>query len=212
MAFLVLRSNASNLVFTIFYEYPLMQTLFLITMDGAIMLLMIIERPFTEFRANFFQFFFEVIALAVHFCAFLLSWNDQPSESLKKGASKAIIYLNTALVTGGLGFTLIEIHESVREKIGEWMSKKGHKSDAAAVYPLPEESNVRLRNDSSPAIETRKIQIVEIENSEDTSSFQLESQRDIFKKNRYHLPAPQNRKKIRVRMKNPTFDFSLQEN
>jgi len=99
MVLLVLRSNISSLIFTILYEYPLMQTMIFVVLDGVILLFMLIEKPLRTPRGVFFQFCFETIVLIVHICTLLLSWNDEPSEGLKKNMSTTIIYLNTALGT-----------------------------------------------------------------------------------------------------------------
>ena len=172
LAFLVLRNNISSLVLTLLYDYPLMQTLFLIILDGAIIIFMLIEKPFTTIRGIFFQYYFETIVLIVHICCLILSWNDGPSESLKKGVCGTIIYMNTALVTGALCFMSIEIHEIVREKINEWKLRKAQKN-SAAVFPLPEESEASsLQHDASVG-DMRSSQKTIVNNSGNFSQRQL---------------------------------------
>jgi len=151
MAFLVLRSNIASLVLTILYNYPLMQTLFLIILDGAILLFMLIRKPFTTLRGIVFQYSFELIALAVHFGTFILSWNEDPSEGLKDFICTVIIYLNAALVMSGLCFMAIEIHETVCEKIKEWKLRNSEKK----TISLNEESEQIIQNHSASFVETR---------------------------------------------------------
>ena len=118
-AFLVLRSTLSSLIITVLYDYPLMQTPFMIILDGAIILFLLLKKPFNTLRGTLCQYYFEIITLLVHLCTFILSLQDSlqaSSELLRKILSTGIIYLNTALVSGSIGFMFIEIYETIREK------------------------------------------------------------------------------------------------
>ena len=212
MAFLVLRSNVSSLILTLLYEYPLIQTIFFIILDGAILLFMLIEKPFTTPRAVFFQYYFETIVLIVHICCLILGWANEPSEGLKKSVCTAIIYLNTALVTGGFGFMFIDIHETVCEKPNKWKLKKAQEK-GAVVFPLPEESDTSLQSES-PGIETRSPQktnhIAGRENSVDSSSFHFESRPNYLENNRSQ--TSQARSKPRNRFANKDLIYPNYQN
>jgi len=118
----IIQSTLSSLIIAIFYDYPLMQTPFLVTLDGVIILLFYFKNPLKTLRGKLAQWFFETKTLLVHILTFILSLRDsleKPPESLRDTLSTGIIYLNTALVAGSLGFMFIEIHETIKAKIKE---------------------------------------------------------------------------------------------
>jgi len=119
-AFLLIRSTLSSLVITVLYDYPLMQTSYLVILDGAIILFLIFKKPFKTIEATLCQYYFEIITLLVHICTFILSMQDTfhaPSEAFKLILSTGIIYLNTALISGSIGFMFVEICKTIRKKI-----------------------------------------------------------------------------------------------
>jgi len=127
-AILVIRSALSSFIITVLYDYPLMQTPYLVIMDGAIISFLYFQAPFNTFRGKLAQYYYETIALLVHICTFSLSLQDssaKPSETIKLIFSTAIIYLNTALITGALGFMFIELYKTISEKERAAQRKQG---------------------------------------------------------------------------------------
>jgi len=117
LALLIIRAVLSTLITVVLYDYPLMQTAFLVILDGAVILFLVTRKPFTEFRAKIAQYYFEAITLLVHLCTFILAFQETfpaPPDTLRKIFCLAIMYLNTALVGGSLCFMGIEIYEIFR--------------------------------------------------------------------------------------------------
>ena len=127
-ATLIIRSTLSSLIITILYDYPLMQTLTLMTLDVAIILFLYFKNPFNTLRGKLAQYYYEIITLLVHICTFILSLqhsSEKPSETIKLIFSTGIIYLNTALMGGSLGFMFIEIYKTISQKIKAAKRKQG---------------------------------------------------------------------------------------
>jgi len=121
-AILIIRSTFSSLIIAVLYDYPLMQTVFMIVLDGAIVLFLYIQIPFTDLRSKLMQYYYEIITLLVHLCTFILALQDTfetSSDTVRKIFCGGILYHNTALVGGSLGFMFIEIYDTIREKVKE---------------------------------------------------------------------------------------------
>ena len=122
LALFLIRSTLSNLIIAVFYEYPLMQTVYLIILDGVTLLFLYFKMPFPTLRGKLSQYYFETITLLVHICAFAIAMEDsspRPSESFIGFLSTSIIYLNITLVTGSISFMGIEIYKTISEKTKE---------------------------------------------------------------------------------------------
>ncbi len=135
LAIFLIRSTLSSLIIAVFYEDPVMQTAYLIIIDGAIISFLYFEKPFVTFLSILCQYFYEIITLLVHICTCILSMQgteQNPSESFKRFLSNSIIYLNTALVTGSIGFMFIEIYKTLRQKM-----KKRKQYEAIATQTFP---------------------------------------------------------------------------
>ena len=117
LALFIARSTLSSLIIAVLYDYPVMQTVYLIIIDGAILLYLYFEKPFVTFQSTLCQYYYEIITLLVHICTCILSMQGNPSNGLKNFLSTSIIYLNTALVTGSIGFMFIEIYKTIRQKL-----------------------------------------------------------------------------------------------
>jgi len=118
-AFLVIRSSLSSFIIAVLYDYPLLQTPYLVISDGAIILFLYFKDPFNTLRGKLAQYYFEIITLLVHICTFILALQDSfvdPSDTVRSLLSTGIIYLNIALITGAIGFMFIEIYKTISEK------------------------------------------------------------------------------------------------
>jgi len=127
LALFIIRGTFSSLIIAVFYDYPMMQTTFLVMLDGAVILFLITKKPLKELRGTLAQYYFEIITLLVHFCTFLLALQDtfpSPSETLMKVLCTSIMYLNTILIAGSLFFMGIEIYDIIRLKVEEKKKKK----------------------------------------------------------------------------------------
>jgi len=125
----IIRSALSSFIITILYDYPLMQTSYLMIMDGAIIFFLYFKNPFNTLRGTLAQYYYEIITLLVHLCAFILSLQDSfktSSDTVKLFMSSGILYLNTALVSGAIGFMFIEIYKTISEKERVARLKKSH--------------------------------------------------------------------------------------
>jgi len=119
LALFVLRSIATSFIIIVLYDYPLMQTVYLIILDGVVLLFLLFKMPFPTLRGKLAQYYFEAITLLVHISAFSLAMQDSIpsySGSLKSFLCTTIIYLNSTLVTGGIAFMSIEIYKLISEK------------------------------------------------------------------------------------------------
>jgi len=125
LAIFIIRSTLTSLLITVFYDYPLMQTAFMIILDGVIILYLFFHKPFTTLRGKLAQYYFETITLLVHICAFAIAMQDSSDTTgLKNFLCGAIIYLNIVLVIGGISFMSIEIYKMISEKVKEGKKKK----------------------------------------------------------------------------------------
>ena len=118
-AFLIIRSSLSSFIITVLCDYPLMQTPYLIILDGAILMFLYFKNPYNTLRGKLAQYFYEIITLLVHLCTFVMALQDsftKPSDTVKLIFSTGIIYLNTALVTGSIGFMFIEIYKTISQR------------------------------------------------------------------------------------------------
>jgi len=127
LALLVIRSSVSGLIITVLSEYPIIQTIALVIIDGVMIVLLFRLKPFASLQAKLAQYYFEAITLFVHICAFFLSIQGKegnPDDAFRKIFSSAIIYANTILVAGALGFMFIELFMMIREKTEASSSQK----------------------------------------------------------------------------------------
>jgi len=146
LALAVFRSSISTIIVTVLHEYPLMQTISLIIIDEAVILFLFFQQPFVELHAKLRQYYFEGITLLVHICTFILSFQDslsQSSDGLRTGLCTSIMYLNTALVSGSIGFMFIEIYEAIKDKI------KASKQNKLENSSAQEETMKRTKSTSS---------------------------------------------------------------
>jgi len=186
-AFLVIRSTLSSIIITTLYSFPVIQGTLLMILDGAIIGFMVTKRPFTTLRGVFFQYYFELITIIVHICTVILGAQEEDiSEALKKSLSTCIIYMNMALVTGGIAFMFIEIHETIQEKINDWKLKKAQKKSNEIAGAELKENSKSLSNSQMPNIKqhrrdnrpqeriTRRDQFTENNNNYSFSGFNLQ--------------------------------------
>jgi len=104
-----------------------MQTAFLIILDGVVILFLILKKPFNTLRAKLAQYYFETVTILVHLCTFSIALQDSVENNLKAFLCIAISYVNTSLVTGGIGFMAIEIYKMISLTIkGGKPEKYGH--------------------------------------------------------------------------------------
>jgi len=101
-----------------------------------------------------------------------------------------IIYLNTILTTGAIGYMFVDLHEAVREKIEEWRLRKAQKSvtPAAPGDSITEHSDTRSMLASSQKMnfgtgESHNLEITTIQ--EDNSN----ARRMMFSPENYLLPS-----------------------
>lgn len=116
LAIQLIRNTIASLIIVVFYEYAMMQNVYLIISDGAIILFLYIKMPLTTLRGRIMQYYFETITLLVHLCTFALSTTDSPSDKFQDFFSKTVIYLNKALIGGSFGFMLIELYKTIVQK------------------------------------------------------------------------------------------------
>jgi len=115
----IIRSVLSSFIIAVLYDYPLMQTSYLVILDGAIILFLYFKNPFNTLRGKLAQYYYEIITLLVHLCTFILSLQDSfkhSSGTVRLIMSTGILYLNTALVSGAIGFMFIEIYMLISER------------------------------------------------------------------------------------------------
>ena len=167
----IVRSMLSSFIITVLYNYPPMQTSYLVILDGAILLFLYFKTPFNTLRGTLAQYYYEIITLLVHICTFILSLQDtfqNPSDNVRLIMSTGILYLNTALVSGAIGFMFIEIYKTISEKKRAAKLKK-HQSipvDTQETQNLtqtaspfqPSETNSAKRQDSITQEETQSIE------------------------------------------------------
>ena len=146
-ALLVIRSSLSSLIITTLSKVVVIQTAFLVIMDGVILIFVMAKKPLVKFRTTLAQYFFEFIALFVHICVFILSLQNDQGGNLRSGVCKSLIYLNKTLVFGGSTLMIVEISQTVGEKIKIWKSSKKKKyqqgrTTVAAVHPIILENSI----------------------------------------------------------------------
>jgi len=152
LAFLIVRSSLSSLTITVFYDYPMMQTSFLMILDGAVILFLMFKQPFATLRGKLAQSYFETVTFLVHSCTFTLALQDTfptSSETLREVLCSCIIYLNTTLVAGSLLFMGIEIYEIIRLKHESKKYKKPQEAATNLAIAIEENSSAALQNSIS---------------------------------------------------------------
>ena len=188
-AMILIRSTITSFIITVLYEYPLMQSVYFIMLDEAVLLFLYFKSPFTRLIGKLAQYYFEVITLLVHFCTFILGLQDtfeKPSDTLRDILSTAIIYLNTALVGGSLGFMFIEVYETIKFRTkakGKKVKQKKNEEETSVIQLVDEENqvetesptlttspgrNVQRRNrrlESTQQINNTSISVINMENS-----------------------------------------------
>ena len=138
LAFLIARNSLASLTIATLFEYPVLQTTLLTIMDVLMIIFLLIKKPFKGLQDTISQGFFEVVALTVHICTLILSIQEGSSEKDMIRLSKIVIYLNTTLMIGTLGFMLLEISKTIRKKVKDWISKLKQK-EKRKVHPVVEE-------------------------------------------------------------------------
>jgi len=169
LAVFLVRSTLSSLIIAVFYEYPVMQTVYLIIIDEAILLFLYFEKPFVTFQSTLCQYYYEIITLLVHISTCFLSFQN-PSDGFKTFLSNSIIYLNTALVTGSIGFMFLEIYKTIRR-----MTKERKQYEEIAVQTL---SNKDLDLQNTTHLETDSENIEQIASPENFHLLSGLSQQD----------------------------------
>ena len=196
MALLIIRSTVSSLIITVLYEHPIMQTIYLVIMDGAIILLLVLLKPFVTLQAKLSQFYFEIITLFVHICAVILSFQDKEegNEKFRSLISTFIIYGNTILVTGSIGFMFIEIFMVISEKT-KTVGKENPPQRASVI----EENSANFENSMQQAdIMDNTMQQLTVQNPR---RLNLSKKKQAGPLDNFHLPSensPQRAKKSRL--------------
>jgi len=186
LALIVVRSGLSSLIIVVMYAYPLMQTLSLITLDGLMIFVLIKKDPFVTLRGKLAQYYFEIITLLVHLSAFILSLQDDEStfsETVLTGLCTSIIYLNTGLMIGSVGFMFIEIYKVISEKLKTKAQKAKKVETIATQTGLDDETQVlnimtsveTQAQDQEKRTWIRNQQVAPIENSHFLSAFTEEN-------------------------------------
>ena len=143
LAFLNIQSILSGLVITTLYQNRFVQTILLTIFDVAIILFLLIKNPIPGLKEKIAQYYFEVLALMVHICTFILSvqhYEENPSYTMKKALSKSIIYMNIALVVGGICFMVFGLFQTISEKVKEYRQNQLQKQKNI-VHPISEENS-----------------------------------------------------------------------
>jgi len=170
-AILIIRSTLSSFIIVVF-NYPLIQTSILVTLDVAIIFFLYLKSPFKTLRGKLAQYYYEIITLLVHICTLILSLQEDTFEKLPDKLINVlctgIIYLNTALITGSVGFLFIEIYKTIEEAIDEKQKQRQNIPEDSqeaqnltrTVSPLqPPDSDAQNRQDR-----TNREQSASVEN------------------------------------------------
>jgi len=131
LAILAVRNCLSSILLSALFDYPLLQTALLIILDGAIIIILMTLKPLSELQAKLTQYFYELVALFVHFCTFILAMEGHQVSTSKIGKialCESIIYFNDALIIGGICLMLVEIFKTISRKIKAWKLKQKQKS------------------------------------------------------------------------------------
>ena len=151
LALLIVRNSASSLIIATLYGSKLTQATCLLMMDGAIIIFLLSKKPLLTVRAAIAQYFFEIIALLVHLCVFILCLQENDT-TLKNIVCTSIIYLNIILVVGGTGFMLFEIYLSLREVLDAWKAKRNKKKSSVSPIVLETSDAQNILSATQPAL------------------------------------------------------------
>ena len=152
-AIIIIRSALSSFVITVLYDYPLLQASYMIMMDMAILSFLYLKNPFNTLRGTLAQYYYEIITLLVHICAFILGLQDTfdtPSATVRLIMSTGILYLNTALISGAIGFMFIEIYKTISEKKRAARLKKTIPEDNQETQNLTETADRLQSSEAFP--------------------------------------------------------------
>jgi len=110
------RSIVSNVIITTLFEYSLLQTLLLTSLNILILIYLIICRPFKEKLNAIGQYFCEIILLLVSVSMLAMAIIDNSSsgsEAVVDRFSQLVILMNMTLVIGSLVFMLPSIGKTL---------------------------------------------------------------------------------------------------
>ena len=132
------RSIVSNLIITNLFDYPLLQTLLLTGLNVAILIYLIVCRPFKEKLNTCGQYFCEGLLLIVNVSMLGMAIIDEMAERSERAIerfSKIIIVLNMVLVVGSLVFMGLSIGKAL---YAVYKGRKAQKKlENMAVKELP---------------------------------------------------------------------------
>lgn len=154
-----LRDAALNLVITILFGYPLVQSILFVIIAGVFLLYIIITKPLTFMKQNLLQIAFEMILLLIYVCAMIIAINVEWYDSLDlpDTLSQVIVILTFVYNGGSLFITLVTILVPLIISIKRWWTRrKGKKTQYLRKITRSETSKSQLAS-----YETHSIQLEE---------------------------------------------------
>jgi len=188
LAIMVIRSSLSSFIIAVLYGNPMIQSFTLMLTDVASIVLCIRLKPFTSIQAKLAQYYFELITLLVHLFTFLLSIQtseDQFSEGVKNNLCTGIIYLNTALVAGCLGFMFVDIVAMIKEKSEETQGVEMKKNPSKNI-------GIQAFYDDKSETATLSTETGNLMSSRIQTQQQNETMMDLIWSRRNNIPRKQN--------------------
>lgn len=153
----IIRSMISGLLITNLFEYPLLQTLLLTSLNILILVYLIVEKPFKEALNMRGQYFCEAVLLVVNVSMLGMAFIDEmveEDEGARKILSKLVIISNMVLIVGSLAFMALSVIKAL------YLAYKTKKREKMQVKIKGRKMNESLDQSACDQLNQSKNQIV----------------------------------------------------
>jgi len=188
----MVRALISSLLFATLFEYPLAQTLILLTSTVGMIIFILVKNPFKGILSTCSQLFGEVVVLLANICMLAMAILDQTTKSQNTGMikyfSRGVIVLNAVLLFGSAILMVVGILKNL------WTLYQARKKPQQQGLPVNLKNN-RVNENADDKINSTTMNINQSENTLQQTSYQGEfefSRSEDFKPRQIYSNAPAN--------------------
>jgi len=147
----LLLLTARDLLFSLFlatmFEHPLVEISFILCLNIAMVIYLILKPPFKSVFDAAQQLFYEVVALAVNVSVLIMAIMDEIGSTgtdLRNSIGRFIIVVNFVFNFGSLAFMLVKVSESIRNIYQLYKEKRNRKKNIMKIKSLQRASDIDL--------------------------------------------------------------------
>jgi len=144
---LTARDLLFSLLLATMFEHPLMEVCFILCLNIAMVVYLIVKPPFKSVFDAAQQLFYEVVALAVNVSVLIMAIMDQIGSTgtdLRISIGKFIIIVNFVFNFGSLAFMLVKVSESIRDIYQIYKEKQNRKTNLVKIKSLPRVNDIDI--------------------------------------------------------------------